>query len=297
MKKVDAILTADWHLRDTIPMCRQDDFWEAQWKKVTYIDELQQKYDCPVLHAGDLFHHWKPSPYLISEAIKKIPDKFYTVYGNHDLPYHRMENFEKSGVFTLYRADVVDTQFGCHYGMKVKTAIGFSIRYVPSGEALRGRKRALVWHKFVWKKDKPFPGVSGTDEAYNILDRDDLEGFDLIVTGDNHQSFTVRRDDKLLVNPGPITRQTVKDPVPVVYLYNADEHLAEPHELPHDTDAVSSEHREQLLEEERTLSAFVERLDKDWKIELSFESNIKQFIESNDVPDDITKLVYTCLEK
>jgi hypothetical protein len=46
--KPTAILTADWHLRDTQPICRTDDFWESQWIKANYIMELQRKYGCPV---------------------------------------------------------------------------------------------------------------------------------------------------------------------------------------------------------------------------------------------------------
>ena len=298
MRKVDAILTADWHLRETVPICRTDDFWETQWDKVRHVSKLQQEHNCPVLHAGDLFHHWKPSPFLIAKAIQILPDKFYTVYGNHDLPYHRMENFDKSGVYTLFQAGIVETKYGCHYGTKPSDANGYSIRFKPD-DALRGRSLTLIWHKFVYKKNKPFPDARETDEGYNVLGREDLDRFDLIVTGDNHQSFTVQRNGILLVNPGPITRQTVKDPVPVVYLYNAKDHEAWEYELPHDPDAVSAEHRELAKEEERVMTAFVERLDKDWNTELSYEENMKRFMEKNPdkVPEGVRDIVWKCLEK
>jgi N-acetylmuramoyl-L-alanine amidase len=42
--------------------------------------KLQEKHQCPVFHAGDLFDYWKPSPWLISKAIEHLPDKFYTIY-------------------------------------------------------------------------------------------------------------------------------------------------------------------------------------------------------------------------
>ncbi|KKL99820.1 hypothetical protein LCGC14_1810530, partial [marine sediment metagenome] len=85
--KPDLILTSDWHLREDTPICRTDDFWSAQWNKVDQVMALQSKYDCPILHAGDLFHHWKPSPYLLSETIDHLQgSRFYTVYGQHDLP-------------------------------------------------------------------------------------------------------------------------------------------------------------------------------------------------------------------
>ena len=53
---IDAILTGDWHLREDTPICRTDDFQTAQWEKVRIISDLQKKYNCPVIHSGDLFH-------------------------------------------------------------------------------------------------------------------------------------------------------------------------------------------------------------------------------------------------
>ena len=66
---VDLILTSDWHLRESTPECRTDDFWEAQWKKIDFIKELSEKHGAFVFVAGDIFHHWKPSPNLIRKTI------------------------------------------------------------------------------------------------------------------------------------------------------------------------------------------------------------------------------------
>ncbi len=93
----DLILTADWHLRDETPPCRIDDFQQAQWDKINEVSSLQRKYNCPVLHAGDLFHYWKPSPWLISKAIQELPGRFFSVAGQHDLPQHSLDLLNKSG--------------------------------------------------------------------------------------------------------------------------------------------------------------------------------------------------------
>ena len=45
----------------------------------------------------------------------------------------------------------------------------------------------------------PFPGATGGN-AINILKK--YPQFDLIVTGDNHQSFSVEYEGRLLVNTG-----------------------------------------------------------------------------------------------
>ena len=82
----DLILTSDWHLREDQTICRTDDFWQAQWNKVKQVAAIQEKYDCPVVHAGDLYHYWKPSPNLLRETITRLPKSFFSIFGNHDLP-------------------------------------------------------------------------------------------------------------------------------------------------------------------------------------------------------------------
>ena len=81
-KKADAILMSDPHLRLDIPLCREEEeFIPAQWSKWQFIKDLQKKHDCPVLCGGDLFHFWKPSPYLITKTIEHLPARFLTIYG------------------------------------------------------------------------------------------------------------------------------------------------------------------------------------------------------------------------
>ena len=60
MKTPDAIITSDWHLRETTPRCRTDNFWETQWEKIKFIKRIQKEieydsgYPIPILHAGDI---------------------------------------------------------------------------------------------------------------------------------------------------------------------------------------------------------------------------------------------------
>ena len=80
-KKPDAILCADMHLRSDQPVARMDSYWETQFVKLNFIWQLQREQHCPILHAGDLFNHWKPSPHLLTKTMTHLPDAFYTVYG------------------------------------------------------------------------------------------------------------------------------------------------------------------------------------------------------------------------
>jgi DNA repair exonuclease SbcCD nuclease subunit len=286
-KRVSAILTSDWHLRETTPVCRTDDFWESQWKKVDFVSELQKKYDCPVLHAGDLFDHWKPSPYLLSKTIEHLPKEFYTVYGNHDLPQNTIELKEKSGVFTLWKANALRILPQGHWGTN-----NFSGAWELNGKSI------YVWHKFVYVGKEPFPGAKGKARAK--LEK--YKQFDLIVTGDNHQSFTFRSPNgNLLVNPGSLTRQDA-DQIsfqPKVYLYYAETNEVEAVDVPIDKGVITREHIDKVQERDDRIDAFISRLkiERDEKMSVSFEAFMRKFFDNNRVRRDIKNIIYKAMEE
>jgi len=62
MKRVDAILVGDIHLRENKPICRTDDWEKVMKTKLTLIKDTAKKYNVPVICAGDVFHTWNASP-------------------------------------------------------------------------------------------------------------------------------------------------------------------------------------------------------------------------------------------
>ena len=286
--KVDLILTADWHLREDTPSCRTDDFWKAQWDKVDQIIKLQRQYECPILHAGDLFHHWKPSPFLISTSIDHLPGeyKFYTVAGQHDLPQHNLELIYKSGLWALYTAGALDWfDEGGNFGEGV-------------GGIFKGHfdRKVGVWHHFVWNgKDWPWP------ECNEITARQALKEnpeFDLIVTGDYHRPFTYEYKGRILVNCGCLTRQSADydNHQPRVWLWNAERNGVHPHYLKIRENVISRDHIQKREDRDKRMDAFIERLSEDWEVSISFEENLKRFISSNLLRKQVVDLVYKAIE-
>lgn len=292
MKKVHAILTSDWHLREDVPMCRTDDFWQAQWDKVIQVADLQEQFDCPVIHAGDLFHHWKPSPFLLSACINMMPDEFHTVYGQHDLPQHNHELIAKSGLHTLNTAGIVHVyEEGGHWGLNEP-----GTEYISP--VLKKSRKVGVWHKFVWDgKNLPWPDCkeSTIEDIFELLE--DKE-YDLIVTGDHHKPFTASRDGCLLVNPGCLTRQAAdyEDHRPRVYLYDAMNNQVESHYLDITEGVVSREHIELEGIRDKRIEAFVNRLGKEWEVAASFDENLRRFLSTNRVRKAVQELVYKAIE-
>ncbi|NMC59973.1 MAG: metallophosphoesterase family protein [Candidatus Methanofastidiosa archaeon] len=286
---VSAILTADWHLMETKPVCRTDDFWIAQWRKVDFVSDLQKQYDCPVIHSGDLYEYWKSSPSLLSETIKHLPKQFYTVLGNHDLPQHNLSLVEKSGVYTLEQAGSLKILKGLHWGQKefeTPPTIEIDNRYI------------LVWHSMTYVGKPPYPGCLDPT-ASNLLKKFEKFQLDLILTGHNHQAFIAELDGRLLINPGSLTRQTADqmDFEPRVYLYYAESNTVKPIYLPIEEGVISREHLDIVEKRNDRIDAFINRLDGDWNITMSFEENLKAFFQANNVHESVKNLVYNAIEK
>jgi len=311
-KKADAILTADIHLSDATPVSRTDDYQEAQRKKLAFLCELQVKHDCPVLDAGDIFNHWKASPWLLSQAYQWLPKPMITIPGNHDLPEHSMRQYEKSGLAFLEniegRLDVLHTNgkegasllrssghplqvFGLPYGC-------YTREQIPSTESWpKSSRNILIIHEMVWPGTKPpWPGAEGYP-AKQIL-KDNPE-FDLILCGHNHMAFTEEYKGRLLVNPGSMMRISADkaDYKPRCYLYYADTNTVDPVYYPIEPNVHDTSHLDQVKDRDKRLSAYIERMNMEWEAGLSFQGNLEAFFQKNKTPAKVKELIYSTMEK
>ena len=224
--KASAILCGDIHLREDTPVCRTDNYEEAMWRKMDFISELQKKHGCPVYHSGDLYNHWKPSPYLLAKTIQHLPNSFITCLGNHDLPQHSLDLIEKCGVNVLKEAGVLVIA-GTHFGQvpKERTAV-FSDR------------KMLIWHVMAYQVP-PFPGATGGNAKHLLQKHPE---YDIICTGDNHQTFVEEYQGRLLVNPGSMMRMTAAqaDHKPCVFLWYAETNTVQQVFLPIEEGVISA---------------------------------------------------------
>lgn len=287
--KVDYILTADWHLREDVPACFAGDWEKYQWETIKFISDLQKKYECPVLHSGDLFHHWKPSPALLSQTSIRLPKEFYSVYGNHDLPQHNMSIREKCGLYNLIIngvASILDD--GSEWE-------GCSWRETPTNIPYNTDNTVLIWHKMTYQNQLPYPGCT-EPKATKLLRK--YNEYNLIVTGDNHQSFVVEYDGRLLVNPGCITIQDASmiDHEPSVYLYSAQTNEVKRVKIPQHSAEFSTEHLEISKEKNERIESFISKLKSGWKVELDFEANLKRFQKKNKIKQSIMEIIYKSMD-
>lgn len=281
--KVDAILTADWHLREGTPICRTDDFQAAQWGKVEQIKDLQRKHQCEIFNAGDLFQQWRVNPSLINQCIEQLKSfhkKMITVIGNHEMPRHNIELMEQSAWEVLYRAKVIEYLGRGDWGQAVKDV-----------KPLMFKNRTIyMMHTMVWQGEAPWPGCEDPD-SFDLIDM--LPDADLILTGHNHVTFTEQEDGILLVNPGSLTRHKADqvDHQPCVFLYNAESNKVQQHFLEIEQDVISREHIEVNKQKSARIKAFIAKLAEGWDLSLSFEENIERGIIENKIPEKIKEII------
>lgn len=285
-QKADAIFSGDWHLREDQPVCRIDEHWDVQWYKVGFIRKLQEENNCPVYLSGDLFNHWKPSPYLLSRTIQEIPRNTHTIYGNHDLPQHNLDLQNKSGLYNLVTAGAVTLLNGAHWGQEPGTQHTIDIK---------GRKM-LIWHVMTYQGKKPWPGCEDP-KGSRLLKK--YPEYDLILTGHNHKPFIAEHKGRVLVNPGSILRQSADQikATPRVYLYYADSNTVEEVFLPIANNVITREHIEVSEKRSKRIDAFISKLNTKYKNSLDFEENLEQYFSENPTKKSIKQIIYKSIGK
>lgn len=289
-----AILLSDMHLREDTPICRMDDYWAAMERKLAFLRDLQDRHGgIPVVHGGDLFEHWKPSPYLLSFAIDNLPRPFWSVYGNHDMPQHSMEQIGRSGMRTLEAAGALQVLTGVHWGQEPERGHGVEferpVKYGPPA-------KLLTWHVMTYEGNLPYPGCTASP-AGRLLRKHDY--VDLILVGHNHVPFLVEdKAGRKMLNPGSMMRVKAdqQDHEPSVYLWRADNTL-ERVVLPHDKGVVTREHIEaKAADDPRRYQAFLEQLQHNAP-ELSFRANLERFLAASNTSRKVKDIIWQSLEE
>lgn len=282
---ISAILCADIHLMENNPVARVDNFVDdTQWVKIKWLKDLQAELKVPVIHSGDLFDYWKPSPELLSKAFEFLPDRFHTVYGNHDLPQHNIELSYKSGIYTLWKGGKI---------LLLKSGHWLDEQEIP---LILCNRKILVRHVFTYHKQIPFPGCKDSNAMELLTNTED--SIDLLLTGDNHKPFVVKSENRLLVNPGSFFRITSAqiEHTPRVYLYYAESNSVEPLYVPIKQGVVSREHLEAKSMRENRLSAFIETLNTEYGTEVNFRNNLEQFLKINPIEKNVKQIIYKSIE-
>jgi len=307
MKKPSALCASDLHWRIDSPICRTDDFVRAQIDKGLLAKSICEKYDIPMLVGGDIFEYSKNWPELIRIVIKSMPD-FICIPGQHDLPKHNLELFTKSSlsvveaagkaIVLLEAGQILDpSELGWPDQKNwLVTGFPFGVEPISNRRRKNGKRLVCMIHQLITEAVDPFPGADA-EIGHKLLSK--LAGYDLIVSGDNHQQFVATSGDKLLINCGSMSRQRgdQTDHQPKFYLWFAEDNSYEEVIIPIDKSVVIRTHLETKKERENRIDAYIDAMEHDYEIKLDFKTNLDLHIKGNNVDKETEQFIWGCLEE
>ena len=218
--KPDLIICSDLHLREDDPECWLTSYWDVQEQNLKILRDLEKEHKCSVIIAGDIFDHWKSSHFLVSYAFDHLPKSCYVVAGQHDLKYNNFDQLYQGALGILVKAGRVKL---LHPGPENVVSPYGMLGY--SWEIPYDNEEALIYvfHKMTWM-EQPYPGAN-KGQAETFLDKFDHPC--LIITGDNHQHFILRKEGKIILNPGKfmIQRSSEMEEPPFAFLWSHEDHL------------------------------------------------------------------------
>ena len=219
--------------------------------------------------------------------------------GQHDLPNHNLKMIRESSLGVLAAAGVIylltdpnipliDAMenplphysiFGCPFGTSPPD-------WKLSGEDLI---HVLAWHHMV-VNDPLWPGQEA-DKALAILRN--YPQFDLIVSGDNHQSFAIADPKgRWLVNPGSLMRMTTAQVDHRPCIFKWDNGKLEQIFLPIEENVLDLSVADIPKDKAGRFGAFVEQLQGGKEIGISFDDNLKQYFNENPEEPLVQELVW-----
>lgn len=296
------VLAADDHVRAGAPQCRIDNYEDAIFRKLEFRNKIAQKHNIPILHSGDLGdknyfvkdgNGWDVSVY--GRYIQEM--KVHDIYdcgilcspGNHDLPGHDIKNIGRSVIGSLVESGVVQVLigepeefdnalvYGCPWGCDIPE---------PKKEK---KKNILVIHKMIINQLPLWPGQDAP-KAVDILKQN--PDYDLIVSGDNHNTFTAKYNSQLLVNPGSMMRSTTSqfDHKPCFFLYYPESHTVEKvfYPIQDSKKVISLTHIDKKNKNKQRTQEYAKLVNKADLSDLkSFRDNTEIFISNSNLPENV----------
>lgn len=282
-------LIGDMHITDKRPSCRNDKNY-AQTCMYKLHEALLPDTDL-VLQAGDFFDSHTISNRILGDTInllRVLSKQVLCVFGQHDKRFHSIDHSDTAlrilcetlyvSTFPLQTKAVSIT--ACHFGMDIP-------------EPQKSDFNILILHKMITKSGPLFPGQIDFVPAKDFLEK---HNYDLILSGDNHQTFIEEMGGRFLVNPGCMMRKTIDmiDHEPCFFIFDTDSKQLEQHFFTAPKDVFVQHEKKFNFDAE--MEELVNDLKSKAKLEgVSFVDNL--YILSKDQRGEIKDLLNKSIEK
>jgi DNA repair exonuclease SbcCD nuclease subunit len=269
------ILTADLHLRMSVPRCRKET--EEEWLRVQE-DTLKfiASFKDDIVIAGDIFHKPISNTQLSTIFLSSFLNRKYGAFimpGNHDVVEGSFEDIKKSSYGTIQSAIQLE---GC-----LQEIEDSSRSYVlPGTEVIHGKDTDILFmHQLVYRSEGDIPPGATGITARNLLKK--YPEYRIICVGDNHQHFMYEKGDRVVLSPGCVTKQDVSFKDTVLKMFHIDNdcriNSISEIELPDRGELVDDSYIISQREREGRMETYVEALEKmDTDFSLDFRKNAWQ---------------------
>ena len=207
------IACSDLHLHSNRPLCRTDADWiESQQKVLDRLADYAVEHGYPVFVSGDIFDTPTVTPTVLNlmmQFIRKIQYEglinnidtgVYVCAGNHDLPYHQWDRVHESSYGSMvYISDNVE-EFEEWSGLTAAAEnFGTTLDYRYADCDI------LMLHKFAVRTERDRPPMRKSWTAEDLLEA--YPNARIIIVGDNHDPWSYKSGDRLVVNCGSLMRR------------------------------------------------------------------------------------------
>jgi DNA repair exonuclease SbcCD nuclease subunit len=292
------LISGDWHLTMNKPVNRTDNYFETMLGKLRWIAKIYHDNKCmALLQPGDFFDSYKANDFTKQHLIRhfNVSDMdIYTTYGQHDLRFHSADR-RNTPLSVLQAAGTVaipEPVISPWSDLKIYAA-GWGD---DTPKPVQARINVLITHKMFIDNNKVWEGQESFTRALPFLKEHD---FRLVVSGDNHKSFTVSYKDKLLINCGSLMRSNIDqaEHQPCIYIYDTDTYEAVKYLIPvkpfHEVMNMEDAVKEKMKNEE--LKAFVSELKTEELLDIDFAKNLAEYIAANKVESGVTAVINEAL--
>jgi len=200
------IACADLHIRKRKPQRRIDNFYLTQKRKMAWLFKIAREHQAYILAAGDVFDT-STQPYIVLRDYISLALKYkvrlIAIYGQHDLRYHSYSTRDNTPLAVLLAAmNFVDLGDGPHIIDNKVKIIGHSWEQ-DIEQTDPNMCNILITHQMVTESGGLWPGHTDYVTGKDLLKS---TGYEIIVSGDNHQSFVSEYKNARLFNTGSIVR-------------------------------------------------------------------------------------------
>lgn len=309
MRRAVCLLTGDWHVSGKPPIARSEekDWWATQRGYLRQVERiaaggaglLTDRDPLSIIVPGDLFHKSSPHPEVINFLMESMPPNVYAIPGNHDLPNHRYEDRKKSGFWTLHLAGKLNLiESETLLERKSIRLHGFpcGIEPTPLADPHDLYIEMAVVHTYLWVKGCGYQGAPEEARVGKMAER--FRGYDVVVSGDNHTPFTVKKNGTLFVNTGSLMRLTAdqEDYKPAVWVLY-DDLTVEPRYLDVRNDKFQTDHLDKSGNHE-DMSELIDALRDVRDEEVNFDEAVMRVIRKGELKKRVVQtLLYLMGDK